>query len=76
MNEAQRKLAIENSRTFDISRGSFEPVEKEPARSAENPKGTRHIDKTYQDHQPVGDRQRVKDAEARRKAPKETSDDS
>lgn len=59
-------------RDFDPARGPFEPsgAQAFPPKTAENPQGTRRINKTHQDHQPVSDRQRVMDANIRREAMK------
>jgi hypothetical protein len=63
------------ARTYDPGRGHFcdtdrngtplplPPVMRDPPRDREtNPKGTRHIDKTRQDHLPVAKRERVQRA--------------
>lgn len=60
-------VRIAHLRSFDPGRGAFDPVRREPVQDRErNPRGTRHINKTRQDHMPVDRRERV--AEAKRQA--------
>lgn len=47
-------------RAFDVTRGAFDPVERDPVMNREtNPRGVRHIAKTEQDRLPVSERPRV-----------------
>lgn len=54
-------------RDVDLARGPFEPSGAHilPPKDENNPKGTRHIDKTRQDAMPVSKRPRVIEAQSR-----------
>jgi hypothetical protein len=58
---------VEEARSFDPERGSFDPP-KHPSLTdpEDNPRGVRHIDETAQDQMAVKDRPRYQAAEGRR----------
>lgn len=54
------------ARSFDPERGAFAPPNHPPLRDPEtNPRGTRHIDETAQDHMAATDRPRYRAAQGR-----------
>lgn len=58
-------------RDFDPARGPFEPsgAQTFPPKTADNPQGVRHIDKTREDSVSPAERVRVQRAEARKSQP-------
>ncbi|MDQ2894776.1 MAG: hypothetical protein M3Y09_03910 [Actinomycetota bacterium] len=65
--EQDRESDAGTARSFDPERGQFAPPHHPPLLNREtNPRGTRHIAETAQDHMAAADRPRYRAAQGRR----------